>query len=610
MVAADPLAYAQPKGGASLLVAFSGAGTEADEERRTCLIVGGGSVAATRALAALESDMRVALLAPADGLCDELRYRVARGQVDLVSVSNDDFDIGNIIDSQRPTLVCITDTSLSAKMRRRSAESAARLRRACRARGVPLNVSDMPQLCDFTFLSTHRTGSFQLGTTTNGRGCRLAGRLRRQIAAALPHSLDHAVDNLGKLRDMARLVECPQMVDQGDAEAEGAQIHAAPADSDVARRRMAWIAQMSEYWPIDSLAALAQGDMVALLDEAPAIAPNAVATTTKNVSQQLTDIDNVPKSAPPTAISTHELTLAPSQGRVYLVGSGPGHPSLLTVAAHRLLLSADIHAVLSDKLVPTGVLDLIPSTKQLHIARKFPGNADRAQDELTALGIRLLQEGKNIVRLKQGDPCVFGRAGEEILAYRAAGFEPTIVPGLSAALSGPALARPPIPVTQRGVADSLAICTGVGRGGATASLPGYQRARTTCLLMAAARVSTLVADMTAPQCERRGDGVGAPYPPYLPVALLERATMPDQRVLSTTLEHLEEAMAALGEARPPGMLVVGWSVLCMDRGGHVDVLDKAFDEDAEAKDGALVREWLDGERWRTVEGLAPSWLSL
>ncbi|KAH7096144.1 tetrapyrrole methylase [Auriculariales sp. MPI-PUGE-AT-0066] len=606
MLQEEHLAYSPPRTGGSLLVAFSGGAGQA-VDRPTCLIVGGGTIAATRAVAALEADMRAVVMCSNTAICDELRYRALYQQVQMLAFDDDDSDFERALTEHRPILVCVTDTALSLKSCRRSAESASALRRLCRLYGVPVNVTDMPLLCDFTFLSTHRTGNFQFGVTTNGRGCRIAGRIRRQIVASLPTTLDKAISNIGTLRDMARAAD--EQVDHGDAETESEQIH----DADAARRRMAWIAQMSEYWPIDKLAALSQGELTALLAQTPTAVPNAAGGSgvATSIVANIQDTENTQATASiATTTSLHDLEVAAPRGQVFLVGSGPGHPSLLTVAAHRLLTSASTHAILSDKLVPSAVLELIPSTTQLHIARKFPGNADRAQDELTALGIGLLREGKSIVRLKQGDPCVFGRAGEEILAYRAAGFEPTVVPGLSAALAGPSLARPPIPVTQRGVADSLAICTGVGRGGAAASLPGYQRARTTCLLMAAARVSSLVEDMTAADCERRGDGNGAAYPGYLPVALLERATMPDQRVLCTTLEHLEEAMSSLGEARPPGMLVVGWTVLSMDREGHVDILERGTADEVETRDRETVHQWLDGQRWKVVEGLDPSWIGL
>ncbi|KZV80918.1 tetrapyrrole methylase, partial [Exidia glandulosa HHB12029] len=545
-----------------------------------------------RAFAALESGAAVLVFAPAgqDSICDELKWRAAQGQLELrvLGDNEDEHDaLERVFASSAPRLVCVTDT-LRTLEHARSKSSAEWIKRLCARLGVPLNVADMPELCDFTFLATHRAGTHvQLGVTTNGHGCRLAGRIKRELVAALPRDADRAVQNVSRLRVLSK-AQGPLEDDEAEAEGVAADVNAPvpqrnavqETDVDAAKRRMRWIAQVSEYWPIPKLAALTESDMVSLLsDPAPTLQP---------VSGTVHDF-------------------APAHGRIYLVGSGPGHPGLLTRAAHSLLTSSSTHAVLSDKLVPQSIISLIPPHIELHIARKFPGNADNAQAELLNTAIDLLQRGKTVVRLKQGDPALFGRAGEEVLALRAAGFPPVLVPGVSAALAAPLLASPAIPVTQRGVADALAVCTGVGRGGKGASVPGYERSRTTCVLMAAARVGALCEAMLAPECSRRS---GDAYPPHLPVALIERASMRDQRVMCTTLQDLEEAMVALGEQRPPGMLVVGWSVLCLDGEGDTTVLDCVESSEILEIDVQRVQKWLGGIRWKVVEGLDAAWDSL
>ncbi|CAG8730399.1 6166_t:CDS:2, partial [Acaulospora colombiana] len=144
------------------------------------------------------------------------------------------------------------------------------------------------------------------------------------------------------------------------------------------------------------------------------------------------------------------------RGRIRLVGAGPGDPNLLTRAAYQAIQEADV--ILSDKLVPSEVLKLIPQqTEVLVAAKKFCANAEASQEELNRLGLEALSQGKDVVRLKQGDPFLFGRGGEEFLFYRSNGYTPQVLPGISSCMSAPLLAN--IPVTHRGVASQLLVCT-------------------------------------------------------------------------------------------------------------------------------------------------------
>lgn len=302
------------------------------------------------------------------------------------------------------------------------------------------------------------------------------------------------------------------------------------------------------------------------------------------------------------ASSLHGLALSPParQGRIFLVGSGPGHPSLLTMATHAALTKhADL--VLSDKLVPAPVLAIIPPEVEVRIARKFPGNADGAQAELMEAAVEAARRGLTVVRLKQGDPSVYGRAGEEVLYFREHGFEPVVVPGVSSVLAGPTLAG--IPVTQRGAAESFVVCTGVGRQGKEVKLPGYERSRSLVILMGVARlpqiIETLLADSGEPTSRRNGPA----YPPCVPIAIIERASMPDQRVIYSTLQDIATALESGGEQRPPGMMIVGWSVLSLWKKGDVSVLD----DGAAERDVARLTSWLGDRRWRIVEGLDAAW---
>lgn len=204
------------------------------------------------------------------------------------------------------------------------------------------------------------------------------------------------------------------------------------------------------------------------------------------------------------------------------------------------------------------------------------------------------------MKLKQGDPVVFGRAGEEVLYFRERGFESLVIPGVSSALAAPTFAG--MPVTQRGVADSFIVCTGVGRRGKDVQLPGYQRSRTLVILMGVARLEQVVKALTdLHDVDSKRDG--AVYPTHTPIAIIERASMPDQRVVASTLRDIVTALASSGEQRPPGMMVIGWAVLALWAEGDVGVLD----DKGENRDEDRVRKWLCGNRWSVREGLDSGW---
>jgi uroporphyrin-III C-methyltransferase len=199
--------------------------------------------------------------------------------------------------------------------------------------------------------------------------------------------------------------------------------------------------------------------------------------------------------------------------------------------------------------------------------------------------------------LKQGDPTVFARLGEEVLYFRLNGIEPTVIPGVSSALAAPTFAG--VPLTQRGVAESFIVCTGVGRKGKEVNLPGYERSRTLVILMGVARIKEIVKTLVngSPDQNRR-DGVA--YPQILPIAIIERGSMPDQRVIFSTLKDIVRALECSGEQRPPGLMVIGWAVLSLCGEGDLSVLDNG----AEGRDEERIRTWLQGGEtgWRIREG--------
>ncbi|MFD0823939.1 uroporphyrinogen-III C-methyltransferase, partial [Micromonospora zhanjiangensis] len=143
-------------------------------------------------------------------------------------------------------------------------------------------------------------------------------------------------------------------------------------------------------------------------------------------------------------------------GRVALVGAGPGDPELITVKGRRLLAEADV--VVADRLVPGLLLDELRPEVELVDASKIPYGPARAQEEINRILVDRARAGAAVVRLKGGDPYVFGRGGEELLACAAAGVPVTVVPGVTSAVAGPAMAG--IPVTHRGVAHEFTVLSG------------------------------------------------------------------------------------------------------------------------------------------------------
>jgi uroporphyrin-III C-methyltransferase len=227
---------------------------------------------------------------------------------------------------------------------------------------------------------------------------------------------------------------------------------------------------------------------------------------------------------------------------VYLVGAGPGDPELLTVRAARLLASADV--VLYDRLIAAETLALVPATAELIDVGKSPGNsAAQATINETMVAIATRRPDAVVVRLKGGDPYLFGRGGEEVEALTAAGLAFEVVPGVTSALAGPSAAG--IPVTHRDLARSVTIITGHD---ATDNEPidwapfAAMGAHHTLIVMMGARRRTLVADAL----------IAAGVPGDTPVAFVENATTLRQRVVTGTL-----ATVANLDVHPPAVFIIG-----------------------------------------------------
>jgi uroporphyrin-III C-methyltransferase/precorrin-2 dehydrogenase/sirohydrochlorin ferrochelatase len=229
---------------------------------------------------------------------------------------------------------------------------------------------------------------------------------------------------------------------------------------------------------------------------------------------------------------------ASARGRVALVGGGPGDPELITVRGRRLLAEADVVAV--DRLAPRELLSVLAPDATVIDVSKRPGVAALTQAEINDLLIHHARQGNLVVRLKGGDPFVFGRGGEEMLACARAGVPCTVVPGVSSAVAVPAAAG--IPVTHRGVARGFTVITGHEDADLSpiAAVDG-----TLVVLMGAARVAQLAKRLL--MAGRSAD---------TPVAVIENGTLPGQRTTRGTLETIG-ALADVAGVRSPAVIVVG-----------------------------------------------------
>ncbi|MCM0641325.1 uroporphyrinogen-III C-methyltransferase [Cellulomonas wangsupingiae] len=232
---------------------------------------------------------------------------------------------------------------------------------------------------------------------------------------------------------------------------------------------------------------------------------------------------------------------AADRGRVVLVGGGPGDVGLLTVAGRRALAEADV--VVADRLGPSDVLDELPADVEVVDVGKSPGHHPVPQDEINRILVEHAQRGRVVVRLKGGDPFVYGRGGEEVLACRSAGVPVTVVPGVSSAFAAAAAAG--IPLTHRGLVGAVHVMNGTD-GWSSAALTGLrERSCTVVVLMGVGALPALV----------RGALSGG-VDPDVPVAVVERATLPDQRVTHAALHEVAAVASARG-VRAPAVLVLG-----------------------------------------------------
>jgi uroporphyrin-III C-methyltransferase/precorrin-2 dehydrogenase/sirohydrochlorin ferrochelatase len=365
----------------------------------------------------------------------------------------------------------------------------ARISEMARSLGVPVNVPDRPELCSFALGAIVDRGTVTVAIGTEGAAPLLATRLR----ADLEQSLD---PRLGRLADIAR--------EYRDRVAD----HLPPG----ARRRAFW----DEVFGGEPSRAILAGD--------------------EDRGRQLIEA----------LLGDATLSVART-GRVLLVGAGPGDPDLLTLKAVRALKTADV--ILTDFLVGDGVLEHARREAQIISVGKARGRHSRSQAEINALMVALAREGKTVVRLKGGDPFIFGRGGEEIDTLRAAGIPIDVIPGITAATAAAASLQ--IPLTHRDISRSVTFISGHAAGDGT---PDFDQLDFRALAERRATLAIYMGVATAPALATTLLEAG--WSPATPVLAIERASQPGERRVATTLDVLQSDAPRLA-LKGPALLICG-----------------------------------------------------
>jgi uroporphyrin-III C-methyltransferase/precorrin-2 dehydrogenase/sirohydrochlorin ferrochelatase len=350
-----------------------------------------------------------------------------------------------------------------------------------KARGIPVNVVDRPALCTYITPSIVDRAPIQIAVSSGGAAPVLARLIRARIEALIPPATGRLAALAERWKDLIR-TRLP----------------------DVALRRR--VLERALGGRVADLVLAGQ-------DEAAE-------------RELLREIDDGPDRA----------------GIVYLVGAGPGSADLLTLRAQRLLGEADV--IVHDRLVTPEVLDIARRDAERILVGKARSNHTMPQEDINALLVRLGLEGKKVVRLKGGDPFIFGRGGEEAEALDAAGVACEVVPGITAALACAAGAR--IPLTHRDATQSVTFAT------------GHQRGETLTLdFELLARSGTLAIYMGLHTLPALRDGLlAAGLDPATPAALIERGGRPEQRTLRGTLDELV-AQAQAWSTGGPTLAIIG-----------------------------------------------------
>ncbi len=433
------------------------------------VIVGGGAVAARKAELLLRCGAHVTWVAPELGRAAAELLAHSRGRAGHLAAEFGPEQLDGAALAIAATDCPAVNAAVAA---------------AARARGVPVNVSDKPELSSFIFPAIVDRSPVIAAVGTEGHAPVLARRLREQLEALLPERLGALARFAGRRR---RAVH-----------------RALPA----AERRPFWERIFSG--PVS--AQVLEGDE-----------PSAEASFARELAASLASSGRRP-------------------GEVYLIGAGPGDPDLLTVRALQLLQQADV--ILHDRLVSRGVLERARREAERVFVGKDRDGDDNAQERIHELMASYVARGLKVARLKGGDPFVFGRGGEEIEFLERQGIAFTVVPGITAGLAAAAAAA--LPLTRRDIARSVTLATGHSAEGDALDWDALARPRHTIVFYMSVSNLGEIADRL----------LAAGAPPDRPAAVIERASLPGQRVVRSRLADIA-SLARAEHIVSPALLVVG-----------------------------------------------------
>ncbi len=445
---------------------------------RTVVICGGGPMAARRAELALRAGAQVKLFARE--LSQDFTQIPELRHIEPITRPMQEADLEG-------AALAFGTTEDAA----RDAEICAMARRA----GVPVNIPDQPELCDFIMPAILDRSPLVISVSTSGASPILARIIRARLETLYPASFGRLTKFVGRFRDSVL-----QRITDG------------------ARRLRFWERILEG--PVADLA-LAGDEQ-----------------TAEDMLRQEIDAE----------AGNHDT---PTMGEVYLVGAGPGDPDLLTFRALRLLQRADV--VLYDRLIGQGLLNLVRRDAERIYVGKLPQDHTVPQEDLSQMLARLAKQGKRVLRLKGGDPFIFGRGGEEIEVLAAQGIPFQVVPGITAAAGCASYAG--IPLTHRDHAQACTFVTGHGKNGEVdldwkaLIQPGH----TVCVYMGLGQM---------PGLTRAFIEHGAA--PSLPVAVVDNGTRRHQKVVTGTLETICEKVAK-ADLKGPAIIIIGTVVTLHDK---------------------------------------------
>jgi len=363
-----------------------------------------------------------------------------------------------------------------------------RVRALAKAAGALVNIPDRPDWCDFSIPSMLDRSPLMVAISSAGTSPLLTRLLKERLECAIPPAYGDLARFLGSIRDEV----------------------ATRIPDKTGRRRF------HEH----------------LLDS-PVSA--AILAGNEPEARRLLDLEL-------TAAGNSDPNARP-RGEVYLVGAGPGDPDLLTFRAMRLMQRADV--VVYDRLIGDGILNLVRRDAERIYVGKMKNNHTVPQDEISQLLVDLACQGKRVLRLKGGDPFIFGRGGEEIELLAEHGISVEIVPGITAASGCASYAG--IPLTHRDHAQACVFVTGHAKDGRLSLdwVTLLQPRQTLAIYMGLAVLPQLTADFLAHGCD-----------PNLPVAVIDNGTRPSQRVVTGTIADIAERVASTN-LKGPSMIIVG-----------------------------------------------------